>query len=204
MNKSWSNYDSDWFVSLNSTATDIVVIILVRNRQMTSLTKPARIAGISRQGWRVVYSQNGKWQPICPWCAAQGPCGLPDMDRHERWRDHSGLPISEGIPFGLFPPYDLSGVRWQVLIRGAALSCYCRLTQNRNRHAPNHKEHAGEFNQPLMTATGDSAVTVFTRSDWLVSMSGLCSQSENIFSVCSRWLHYERHPPPFVLWKKVR
>lgn len=37
-----------------------------------------------------------------------------------------------------------------------------------------------------------------------VSMSGLCSQSENIIFVCSRWFHYERHPPPFVLWKKVR
>ena len=60
MNQSWSDYDSDWFVSLNSTATDIVVVIFIRNRQITSLTKPAILAGISRQGWRVVYSQNGK------------------------------------------------------------------------------------------------------------------------------------------------
>lgn len=26
MNQSWSDYDSDWFVSLISTATDVVVI----------------------------------------------------------------------------------------------------------------------------------------------------------------------------------
>ena len=60
MNQSWSDYDSDWFVSLNSTATDIVVVIFIRNRQITSLTKPAILAGISRQGLRAVYSQNGK------------------------------------------------------------------------------------------------------------------------------------------------
>lgn len=60
MNQPWSDYDSDWFIGLNSSATNIIVVILIRNRQMTSLTKPARIAGISRQGWRVVYSQNGK------------------------------------------------------------------------------------------------------------------------------------------------
>ena len=86
-----------------------------------------------------------------------------------------------------------------MFIRGAVLPRYCRLTQNGIRHAPNRQEHAGGLNQPLMTATGESAVTVFTRSDWLVSMSGLCSQSENIIFVCSRWLHYEHHPPPFVV-----
>ena len=36
MNQPWSDYDSDWFVSLNSTATDIVVCFLVRNRNMTT------------------------------------------------------------------------------------------------------------------------------------------------------------------------
>ena len=40
MNQSWSDYDSDWFVSLNSTATDIVVIFLFQNRQIMCHPQP--------------------------------------------------------------------------------------------------------------------------------------------------------------------
>ena len=36
MNQPWSDYDSDWFIGLNSSATDIVVIILARKKQMTT------------------------------------------------------------------------------------------------------------------------------------------------------------------------
>ena len=54
MNQSWSDYDSDWFVSLNSTATDIVVVIFIRNRQITSLTKPAILAGIFNALFKVI------------------------------------------------------------------------------------------------------------------------------------------------------
>ena len=39
MNQSWSDYDSDLFVGLNYTATDIVVIFLVQNRQIRFHTK---------------------------------------------------------------------------------------------------------------------------------------------------------------------
>ena len=40
MNQPESDYDSDWFVSLISTATDVVVIFLVQNRQLICHPKP--------------------------------------------------------------------------------------------------------------------------------------------------------------------
>lgn len=89
------------------------MVIFIRNRQMTSLTKPARIAGISRKGRCCIYLQNGKRQPIYSWCASQGPRGLPGRDWHERWCDHLGLSWPSGTSFSMLPSDDLSGERWE-------------------------------------------------------------------------------------------